>query len=148
MTNYLTKLMQLRRNSQRFSNDTYSKSSSYYFTAWTHTNHTFLRASNKKMEIRCSQLSSFTQQPLIHLASHKGTKEWGTIYSNQEKITPAVTKHISSSLPRQTKQAPYGWKISTISLLQKKKKKWSSQLLDTPCPSSQRNLVVTSKSEL
>ena len=53
--------MQLRRNSQQFSSDTYSKSSSYNFTAGTHTNHTFLRAANKEMEIQCSQLSSSTQ---------------------------------------------------------------------------------------
>ena len=32
------------------------------------------------------------------------------------------TEHISSSLPGQTEQAPYGWKIPTISLLLKKKK--------------------------
>ena len=85
MANYLTKLMQLRRNSQRFSSDTCSKSSSYYFTVGTHTNHTFLRASNKEMEIQCSQLSSSTQQPLIHSSSHKAAKEWGAIYSKSRK---------------------------------------------------------------
>ena len=68
MANYLTKLMQLRRNSQRFNNDTCSKSSSYYFITRTHINHTSLEASNKEMEIRCSQLLS------LHLAIHKATK--------------------------------------------------------------------------
>ena len=37
----------------------------------------------------------------------------------KKKKTPAVAEHISSSLLGQTKQAPYGWKIPTISLLQK-----------------------------
>ena len=31
------------------------------------------------------------------MASHKATKEWGTIYPNQEKITPVVNEHIYSS---------------------------------------------------
>ena len=118
MENYLSKPMQLRRNSQQFSSDTCSKSGSCYFTARIYTNHTFLKASNKEMEIHCSQLSSSTQQSLIYSASHEVTKEWGTIYSNQEKITPGVNEHIYSSLLGQTKQSPYGQKISTISLLQ------------------------------
>ena len=41
------------------------------------------------------------------------------LFKKKKKKTPAISEHISSSLPRQTKQAPYGWKIPTISLLQK-----------------------------